>query len=128
MSWNLRLVEPVGVDEVVGRVTSQDPAPFIHVGQTGNPPRLPFLTASRRFVITSVWFVMESKLSASFTVLHLGKEKNWRLEWSGTYYRKEKYNFKRRATKLLNTKGLQTCYLSLPYFYNGWKCFGTEMW
>ena len=47
MSRYLRLGEPVGVDEVVGRVTLQDPAPFIDVGQTGNPPRFPFFAALR---------------------------------------------------------------------------------
>lgn len=71
LSWRLVYVG----DSVVG-VTSQDPAPFIHVGQTGKFPRDPFLTASRRLVITYVWFVMESNFNASFTVLHLRKENN----------------------------------------------------
>ena len=64
MSRYLRLGEPVGVDEVVGRVTLQDPAPFIDVGQTGNPPRFPFFAASRRLVITSVsvWVEFQCKL------------------------------------------------------------------
>ena len=69
-SQNLQLEGFGGVDVSVGCV--QDPAPFIHVGQTGNFPRYPSLAASRRLVITCVWFVMGLNFSASFTVLHLG--------------------------------------------------------
>ena len=76
MSRNLPLEGSVGVGESVVGVKSQDPAPFIHVGHTGKFPRDPFLAASRRLVITCVWFVMESNFSASFTLLHLGKENN----------------------------------------------------
>ena len=67
---------PVGVGESVVGLTSQDAAPFIHVGQTGKFPRGPFLATSRRLVIICVWFVMELNFNASFTVLHLGKENN----------------------------------------------------
>ena len=44
VSRNLQLEGFAGVGD--GCVTLQDPAPFIHVGQTGNFPRYPSLAAS----------------------------------------------------------------------------------